>query len=152
MNAYGSYALERPNEIQFIAVAEPDDTKRSMFAKKHNIPPELQFKSWDDLLAQEKLCQALLICTQDRDHYAPTMKAIERGYDILLEKPMSPNPVESLEMAERANQTNQVLTVCHVLRYSTFFTELKNIIEDKHTIGDIMTINWTENVGYYHQA
>src|SRR5699024_754468 len=81
-----------------------------------------------------------------------TMKAIERGYDILLEKPMSPNPVESLEMAERANQTNQVLTVCHVLRYSTFFTELKNIIEDKHTIGDIMTINWTENVGYYHQA
>lgn len=152
MYAYGSYALDRPNEIQFIAVAEPDDDKRAIFAEKHQIPEDMQFSSWDELLAQPKLCEALLICTQDRAHYEPTLKAIELGYDILLEKPMSPDPHESLEMAETASKTDQVLTVCHVLRYSTFFTELKRIIDNKDDIGDIMTIGWTENVGYYHQA
>lgn len=152
MYAYGSYALERPNEIQFIAVAEPNDDKRAIFARKHNISEEMQFTSWEALLAQPKLCDALLICTQDREHYVPTLKAIERGYDILLEKPMSPDPYESLEMAQRANESDNVLTVCHVLRYSTFFMELKRIIENKADIGDMMTINWTENVGYYHQA
>lgn len=152
MYAYGSYALERPNEIKFIAIAEPNDYKREQFSKKHNIPKDMQFKSWDELLNKPKLCEAILICTQDRDHYKPTMKALDLGYDILLEKPMSPDPHESLQMAEKASETNQILTVCHVLRYSTFFSELKKIVDNKEDIGDIMTINWTENVGYYHQA
>lgn len=152
MYAYGSYAIDQSNEIQFIAVAEPDDDKRMIFARQHNIPKEMQFTSWEQLLAQSKLCDALLICTQDRAHYEPTLQALDLGYDILLEKPMSPEPRESLEMAEKVSKTNQVLTICHVLRYSTFFTELKRIVDDKADIGDIMTIVWTENVGYYHQA
>lgn len=152
MKAYGRYALERPNEIKFVAVAEPDDTKRAMFAEAHNIPEENQFKSWTELLDKPKLAEALLICTQDREHYDPTMKALDLGYDILLEKPMSPDARESLEMAEKAEEADQVLTICHVLRYSTYFMKLKEIINDKESIGDIMTVEWTENVGYYHQA
>lgn len=152
MFAYGTYALKRPNEIKFVAVAEPDETKRKMFAEAHNIPEEMQFTSWSELLEKPKLADALLICTQDREHFDPTMKALDLGYDILLEKPMSPDPYESLAMAEKAAEKEQVLTICHVLRYSTFFKKLKEIIEDKENIGDIMTIEWTENVGYYHQA
>lgn len=112
----------------------------------------MQFTSCEALLAQAKLCEALLICTQDREHYVPTLKPIERGYDILLEKPMSSNPYESHEIAQRASESDNVLAVCHVLRYSTFFMELKRIVENKADIGDMMTINWTDNVGYYHQA
>jgi len=152
MRAYGSYALQRPHEIKFVAVAEPDETKRKMFAEEHKIPEERQFTSWEELLAEPKLAEALLICTQDRDHYAPTMKALDLGYDILLEKPMSPDAQESLEMAEKAEETGQILTICHVLRYSTFFMKLKDILADKEDVGNIMTIEWTENVGYYHQA
>ncbi|MFD1037216.1 Gfo/Idh/MocA family protein [Virgibacillus byunsanensis] len=151
MFAYGSYALDRPNEIQFVAIAEPNTKKREKFAETHGIEEDMQFSNWEDLLDNPKLCDVLLVCTQDRNHYEPTMKALDIGYDILLEKPMSPNPSETLEMAEKAHQCNQILTVCHVLRYSTFFSELKSIIDD-NKIGDIMSIQWNENVGYYHQA
>src|SRR5690625_728733 len=65
---------------------------------------------------------------------------------------MSPDAQESLEMAEKAEETGRILTICHVLRYSTFFMKLKDILADKEDIGDIMMIEWTENVGYYHQA
>ncbi|MFS0726453.1 Gfo/Idh/MocA family protein [Paenibacillus sp. 1P07SE] len=151
MFAYASYALKRPNEIKFVAVAEPDKERREMFARLHGIPEERVFSSWKELLDQPQLCRALLICTQDDDHYAPSMKALDMGYDIMLEKPMANNPVESLAIAEKAERLGRTLTVCHTMRYSTYFRKLKALV-DSGAIGKIMSIQWTENVGYWHQA
>ena len=67
MHAYASYALEHPNDIQFIAVAEPDPRRRALFAEKHGIPEHRQYASWEALIAEGKLCEALLVCTQDFD-------------------------------------------------------------------------------------
>jgi predicted dehydrogenase len=149
MLAYASYALKRPDEIQFIAVAEPNEERRNLFSKLHHIPTEMQFASWEELLAKPKLCEALLICTMDREHYAPTMAALDKGYHILLEKPMSHDPLEAIRIAEKAEETQRILTVCHGMRYNTFSSELKRLIDAK-LIGDIMTIQWTENVGHEH--
>ncbi|WP_168121505.1 Gfo/Idh/MocA family oxidoreductase [Paenibacillus sp. HB172176] len=151
MFALASYALRRPNEIKFVAVAEPNEERRARFAKEHNIPPERVFKSWEELLDQPQICRALLICTQDKDHYKPTMKALEIGYDILLEKPMATDPREALEMGRKAEELGKLLTVCHSMRYSPFFSKLKELTDSK-IIGRIMNIQWTENVGYWHQA
>jgi predicted dehydrogenase len=41
--------------------------------------------------------------------------------------------------------------VCHVLRYSPFYKRVKEIL-DRGDVGDIITVNASENVGYYHQA
>lgn len=149
--SYGSYALQYPHEIQFIAIAEPNKEKREKFAELHNIPENMRFEDWTELLEKEKLCEALLICSPDRDHYKPVMKAIEKGYSILLEKPMSPIPVETLEIAEAAEKHDTLLSVCHVMRYAPFYQSLKELINRK-VIGDIVSIQWNENVGYYHQA
>jgi predicted dehydrogenase len=146
---YGSYAFRRPHEIQFIAVAEPNDERRKLFAKQHNIPEEMQFKTGEELLAQPQLCEVLLICTMDRGHFEPAMKALDKGYHILLEKPMSHDPAETVKIAEKAKQTGRTLQVCHSMRYGSFTQELKRLVDTK-IIGDIMTIQWTENVGSEH--
>lgn len=149
MFSYAPYALDHKNEVSFVAVAEPDEEKRNKFARDHKIPQDMQFASWQELLDQPKLCEALVIATQDRMHYEPTMQALDKGYDILLEKPMSPNPYETLEMTKKSEELNRNITVCHVLRYSTFFSTLKEIVDQKK-IGEIMTIQWSENVGIDH--
>ena len=41
--------------------------------------------------------------------------------------------------------------VCHVLRYTPFYGELKRLI-DAGTIGDVVSIQAIENVAYWHQA
>ncbi len=151
MHAYASYGLKNPHEIKFIAVAEENAERRERFARDHGISKEMQFSKWEDLLDQPKLCEALLICTQDRMHYEPTMKAITKGYKILLEKPMSPIPSESLEMAEQAEKYGSLLSVCHGMRYSTYYRELKKIL-DEQTIGRLTSIQWNENVGVLHQS
>lgn len=149
--AYAPYALKYPEEIEFVAVAEPIKERREEFCKEHNIEDKYAFESWEQLLEQTKLADAILICTQDRMHYDPTIKSLEKGYHVLLEKPMSNDPKECVMMGEYAKKYNRVFSICHVLRYTPFFRTIKEIIE-RGTIGKLMSIQHIENVAYWHQA
>lgn len=150
-DAYAPYALEYPDEIQFVAVAEIDDERREVFRKLYKIEEAYCFKTWEELLEQPKLADAAIICTQDRMHFKPTMKALERGYHVLLEKPMSYDAKECVLMGEAANKYNRVFSICHVLRYTPFYTHIKDIIESGE-IGEVMAVQQIEKVGYWHQA
>jgi len=150
--AYGPWALEHPDELKFVAVAEPDEVRREMFCKAHGIPAERSFADWKDLLGLGKIADAALICTQDTMHFEPTVAAIEAGYHILLEKPISPSAQECVAIGDLAAQhPDQVVSVCHVLRYTNFFSKIKELI-DSGVIGDVMTMVHNESVCYWHQA
>lgn len=139
------------DKFELIAVAEPIKARREYIAKLHGIPAEMCFESWEPLLALGKIADAAVIATMDRDHYAPAMAAIDAGYHLLLEKPVSPDvkECEAIEAAAKAKGV-QVL-VCHVLRYTPFFRALKSII-DSGKIGRIMNIDHVEGVGNVHQS
>ena len=92
-----------------------------------------------------------MICTQDKMHYAPVMKAIELGYDILLEKPVSPDPAECKKMAAAAKEKGVKILVCHVLRYAPLYVTVKKALDDG-IIGDIISVNAEECVGNVHQS
>jgi predicted dehydrogenase len=151
MNAYASYALKNPHEIKFVAVAEANEERRRKFSQYHGISNEMQFSSWEELLDKPRLCEALLICTQDTQHFEPTMRALPKGYKILLEKPMSPNPSEALQMATEAERLGSTMMICHGMRYSTYYNTLKGLI-DNEAIGKVISIQWNENVGFWHHA
>ncbi|WP_169083959.1 Gfo/Idh/MocA family protein [Paenibacillus sp. PL91] len=148
---YLEYALQHPNELQVVAVAEPVVERRESFQARHGIPDKMCFENWDDFFALPKLADAVLICTQDKQHFDPTMKALEAGYHVLLEKPMSPDAKECLLMGEKASQLNRVFSICHVLRYTNFFSTIKGLL-DHETIGNLISITHNENVGFWHQA
>jgi predicted dehydrogenase len=150
-HAYGAYALEHGEKVQFVAVAEPNRQNREQFQKAHNIPEERCFANWEDLLNQPRLADAVIISTPDTMHYKPTMAAIEKGYHILLEKPMSTNAAECIAMGEYAKQREQVFVVCHVLRYAGFFRNIKALLRASR-IGQLVSIQHNENVGYRHYA
>lgn len=148
---YAPYALDYPHELEFVAVAEADPVRRLRFAEKHGIDPERCYESWEPLLAAERMADIAVICTQDRMHYAPTMQALRQKYHVLLEKPMSPDPGECLDMEQAARDHDRLLTICHVLRYTPFWSTIKRVI-DSGAIGEIASIQLNENVGYWHIA
>ena len=84
----------------------------------------------------------------DRMHYEPTIMALKKGYHVLCEKPMSPDKKEIIEMGEMAKKYDRILSVCHVLRYSPFFSKLKELLEEGK-IGRLMTIQHMEEVDVY---
>lgn len=151
MDTYADYALRHHEEMEFIAVAEPDEERRKKFQSLHNIKEENCFESWQQLLDNKKMADVALICTQDKMHYEPTVKAMELGYDILLEKPMAADPGECIKLGKLAKKKNRILTICYVLRYTPFFSTMKQLL-DEGKIGDLISIQHNENVGYWHMA
>lgn len=149
--AYASYALDNPQDVEIVGVAEPRNDRRKCFSETFSLPEENVYASWEDLLKRDRFADAVIVATQDKDHYAPAMKALEKGYHVLCEKPMSPDPAECLRMAQAAKKYGRKLSVCHVLRYTPFFSQIKKLIE-AGTIGEVMGITLVENVAYWHQA
>ncbi len=122
------------------------------FAPAFDVPKYRQYLSTDDFFSKGVVSDALIIATQDASHYEIAKSALETGYKyILLEKPVSGREEEYKELRDLAKKKNALLIVCHVLRYSNYYSKIKKIIESGK-IGDIVSINHTENVGYFHFA
>ena len=146
---YARYVQEYGAEI--VAVADPNEERLSNFTDEYNIPQNGLYKSWEEVFAVEKFADAVIISTPDKVHYDPAMAALEKGYHVLLEKPMSSKEQECRDMVNKSREKGLVLMVCHVLRYAPFYEKLKEII-DEGRIGRIVNLQHTENVAYWHFA
>ena len=146
---YAAYAHEKGHRI--VAVAELDEAKRRNAGEAFGIPVDYRFRTGEELLSQPKMADAAIIATMDRDHYREAVPAMENGYHLLLEKPISPVPEETLAIEETAVRTGRHVTVCHVLRYSPFFRELKKAAASGK-IGRVISIQHNENIGNFHIA
>lgn len=148
---YANYARQHPEELQIVAVAEPRADRCALLCDSFAVPPKMRFDTWEPLLAQPRLADAALICTMDGLHTAPALAALEKGYHVLLEKPMSPSEAECRAIARAAKQSGRVLSVCHVLRYTPFFSTLKALV-DSGEAGEPASVTQIENVAYWHYA
>lgn len=140
-----------PEHYEVIAVAEPLENRRHFVRDRHSIPEEMCFTDWKPLLEKGKIADLCVIATMDRDHFAPAMKAIELGYDLLLEKPIAPTQEQCTLLTKAAKEKGVRVVICTVLRYSDVFCALKRIIDDGK-VGKIMSINHEECVGIVHQS
>lgn len=148
-DVYGGYVLRNKHKAKVVAVAESDATRRERFADLHNIGAESRYSSWEQLLARPRLADGLIVATPDRMHVEPALQALRQGYDVLLEKPIAPTREGTLQLAKTAQRSQGSLTIAHVLRYTPFFTRLKELL-DEGRIGRLLTIQHTENIGYWH--
>lgn len=147
---YAEYAYYKKN-VEIIAVVEPHQGRRAIAAEKFTIAEENCFSCVDDFFAKGKICDAVILATMDKDHFGHAMSALDCGYDILLEKPISPDPKECMLIGQKAKELGRKIIVCHVLRYTNFFSKLKEIV-DSGELGKIIAIEHSENVGNFHIA
>ncbi len=137
--------------IKIVGVAEPIDVRREDVKRMCSLPDENCYTDWKDILAQPKMADFAIIATMDYMHYEPALAAIEKGYHLLLEKPAAPSPEECAEIARAANEKGVQVIVCHVLRFTPFYTKVKEIL-DSGKIGRIQSVSAIEAVGNVHQS
>ena len=148
---YARYAEKFPGSMKVVGVADLNPHRRNSMAKKHGVPKENTFADFNDALARPKMADAVVIATPDNLHYVPCMKALELGYDVLLEKPVAPTERECRAILKQAHKYNRIVAVCHVLRYAPYFVALKKVI-DSGAIGDLVSIQHMEPIQYAHMA
>lgn len=146
---YGNWAHKNGHEIAAIADLRPD--RLNSAGDSFGIPASGRFSSFEEMMNAGIKADTAVIATQDKQHFEHAMTALDLGYDLLLEKPISPDPRECLAIEAKARQTGRKVTVCHVLRYSPFFMTIKKIIESGE-IGKIVSIKHAENIGNYHMG
>jgi predicted dehydrogenase len=151
MGVYGRYALAHPDEIKFVAVAEPNPVRRERFANAQGIRAEYRFKSWRDALEAVQMSDAVINCTQDQMHAESGIAALEAGYDMLLEKPIAHTLEDSIRIVQTAEKHDRYLQICHVLRYTDFFQKIQEVLQSGR-LGQIVTISHRENVSSWHMA
>ncbi len=149
--AYAPYALRHPEQLKFVAVAEPNEERRRRFATVHAIPEERCYESWQDLMEQPQLGEAAIIATQDWLHTQPALAAMNKGYHVLLEKPMATSLEECEQLVEVSERNERQLHICHVLRYTQHARKMREIVQSG-ILGEIIDVDHRENVSFWHMA
>ncbi len=149
--AYTDIMKDLPEWFQVVAVAEPIESRRRDIQIKHNLPDSMCFGDWNELLALPKMADIAVVATMDQEHFAPAAKAIRQKYHLLLEKPVCPTAQECLQLEALAKENGVLVVVCHVLRYTSFFSKLKELIQSG-VIGEVVSVNHEECVGNVHQS
>ena len=148
---YALFAHEHPERLRILGVAEPKDYNRQNLADSHAIPPENVFSGWQELAARPRLADAAIIATQDAMHVEPAIAFARLGYAILLEKPMAPNLADCRRIVQAVKENHNLFAVCHVMRYTAYTQKLKALVASG-LIGEVVSMQHLEPVGYWHQA
>ena len=145
-NKYLEYVKQHSDKVKLVGVVELNDIRRKHVADCFSLDASQCFVDYRDFFQHPVEADAVMICTPENMHFEPTMQAIERGYHILLEKPIAQTLEECMLIAQAARKHDVLVSVCHVLRYHPYFMKIKELV-DSGELGNIISINHRTSVG-----
>ncbi|MBI4258089.1 MAG: Gfo/Idh/MocA family oxidoreductase [Thaumarchaeota archaeon] len=107
------------------AICEIDKQKLSFYTKKYQAEG---YASTDRMFSQEKL-DGVLICTPTSTHYLIASKALEKGIDVFVEKPLTYDSSEGDKLVGLAQSKHVNLVVGYIERFNPAVSELAKILE-----------------------
>ena len=173
-NSYACALLQSTPEAQITAIAEPIDFKRDSFGKKYiwgtSKPGRDQsFIDWKDLIRLERgraseavstgkkslVADGVFICTLDETHVEIITAFAPLGYHIMSEKPLATTLQDCLKIYRSLQppgtlSPQSIFSIGHVLHYSPHNILLRKLLLEEEVIGDILSIEHTEPVGWWH--
>ncbi|KAK2734684.1 hypothetical protein FQN55_002547 [Onygenales sp. PD_40] len=175
-NAYAG-AVTKATTAVIHAVADVDTFKRQDLGRKYiwgddGVPGEGQeFSGWKEWLEwemarREKVKQGhsttaipagvdgVFVCTLDEMHIEILLAIAPLGLHILCEKPLATSLGDCLAISrafeEHALTQSKIFSIGHVLRYSPHNRMLRKLLLEDRVIGEIISVEHTEPVGWYH--
>ena len=141
---YANFAKTYPEKFELVAIIENNPERLEL--AKTTYPGTRLFENYHDFLAEKIGADIVAVATQDEDHKEHAIAMMQAGYDLLLEKPIANNAEDCIAIYEASKQYDRKVVVCHVLRYTPFYSTVKRII-DSGKLGEVITIHASENVG-----
>ena len=114
-----------------------DAEKAADYARRHGV--DRWYSNAADLMNDENI-NAVYIATPPASHTSYAVTALQKGFNVYVEKPVTRNADEARQIAEAVKQhPDQKLTVAHYRRALPMFLKVKQLLEEK-TIGDVRTV------------
>ena len=90
------------------------------YIKTHNYQDLFSFKDID----------GVIIATPASTHFMIAKSFLERGYNVLIEKPVTTNVKDALILRKIAAKKGKILMVSHIYHYHPAFIKLKNLVRN----------------------
>ena len=129
------------------------DVSKSQIEKTKKLCSVYESESFTnvDKFFEKKRADVLAIATPDREHVRDAIRALELGYDILLEKPISDSRDELAALLEAQEKSGRNVVVCHELRYGKAYQKCEEILSTGR-LGKLYAIDASERAVYWHWA
>jgi len=96
--------------------------------------------SFEDILRDDEI-DYVIVATPTPLHYNQAKKILEAGKNVLVEKPMTENSRQALDLVDEARRNNRLLMTGFLLRYSPAVEYMKNnYVTNRVTLGDVLLI------------
>lgn len=156
---------------QIVAVAEPDPFKRNDFGARYiwsnGQPQDYEtFSSWQDYVRWEdhrrtdrradatpSHITGVFVCTLDDTHAEIIEALAPLSLHIMCEKPLALSMADCLRISRvLGSRPPRIFSIGHVLRYSPHNMLLRDLLVEQEAIGEVVSIEHTEPVGWWHFA
>lgn len=129
--------LEKEGKIEKAVACDTDTKKLDAF----------DGKGYTDLDAFLEDVDGIHICTGNDTHYPVAKKALERGKNVLIEKPIVTSPRQAYDLVELAGEKGLILQSGHIFRFANVVRKVKELVEEGF-LGDINYYNlrWTHKM------
>ncbi len=112
------------------------------------------YTSYEKML-DENMLDIVVVSTESGKHSEITIKALERGVNVICEKPMALSIDDCNKIIEAEKKYNRIVTVCLQNRFNSPVQKLKKAVETGK-FGRIFhgqsSVRWNRNIDYYNQA
>lgn len=117
-------------DVDIVAGADLVDGKAEAFFKKHGVEGVKCYPSHKAMLDDESLkLDAVSVCTYNMTHAECTIYALDKGVNVLLEKPMCVTTEEAIEILKAEKRSGKVLSIGFQPRFDPNMQMVKAVVE-----------------------
>ncbi len=122
-------AYQKMDDVEIVALADIIPGKADKFKERWNVQGDCRtYTSHIEMLDKEEL-DAVSVCTYNRAHAVPTIDALNRGVNVLLEKPMCVTLEEGIEMMKAEKASGKILSIGFQPRFDESMKLMKRVVK-----------------------
>lgn len=147
---WGRTVRERFSDIvEFVGLCDINPG-RVEYGKKHIGADCPTFTDFDEMMDQTNP-EMLIVTTVDATHHEFIIKGLERGIDVLTEKPLTTDEIKCQRILDAEKKSSGNLIVGFNYRYSPHHTKIKELLANNR-VGKITSVDFHWYLNVYHGA
>ena len=117
---------ELSDDAELIALCDVSEERANEYAKKYGVKA---YTSYEEMLASPDI-DAISICTPSGMHADQSIKALDAGKHVLLEKPMALTSADAKRVCDKVEETKKTLSVIFQMRFTDDIQYLRKVINE----------------------
>ena len=145
------------NELEIVAVCDVVPDKMEALLAKYELQSDQSIKRYTDYkeMIEAEKPELASIATESGIHAEIALHCIDKGVNVIIEKPMAMSMEDADKIIEAAKAKNVKVSACHQNRFNVAIQELRKALEagrfGKLSHGSIH-VRWNRDHNYYDQA